>query len=139
MRKPRRRTSCPVFRDVGLPDALVSDRDTRFTGAFGAGLHEALSVSPIFGSPHHHHTTSKVELVNGVIADALRSFADDRGDDWPDFTPLAEFAINDSASALVSGYTPFYAYRCQHPQRPLNPQASPDPARQLIQARPPRI
>ena len=33
-----------------------------------------------------------------VIADVLRSFADDRCDDWPDLVQLVEFAINDSAS-----------------------------------------
>ena len=42
--------------------------------------------------------------------------------------PLAEFAINDSASALGSGYTLFYADRGKHPQRPLNLPASPYPA-----------
>jgi hypothetical protein len=31
-----------VFRDVGLLDVLVSDRDTRFTSAFWTGLHAAL-------------------------------------------------------------------------------------------------
>ena len=31
-----------VFRDVGLPDVLVSDRDPRFTSAFWTGLHAAL-------------------------------------------------------------------------------------------------
>ena len=63
-----------VFRDLGLPDVLVSDRDTRFTSAFWVGQHETLGASLIFGSPHHHCTTSKVERVNGVIADVLRSF-----------------------------------------------------------------
>ena len=43
-----------VFRDVGLPDVLGSDRDTRFTSAFWTGLHTALGTSLIFGSPHHH-------------------------------------------------------------------------------------
>ena len=67
-----------MFRDVGLPEVLVSDRDTRFTSAFLTSLHEALGSSLIFGSQHHHNTTSKVERVNGVIADVLRSFAGDR-------------------------------------------------------------
>jgi hypothetical protein len=117
-----------VFRDVGLPDVLVSDRDTRFTSAFWTGLHNALGSSLIFGSPHHHNTTSKVERVNGVIADVLRSFANERCDNWPELVPLVEFAINDSASPLDSGYTPFYADRGQHPRRPLTPPAGPDPA-----------
>jgi transposase InsO family protein len=89
-----------VFRDVGLPDVLVSDRDTRFTSAFWTGLHAALGVSLIFGSPHHHNTTSKVERVNGVIADVLRSFTGERADDWPDFVPLVELRPPARAGAL---------------------------------------
>ena len=58
-----------VFRDVELPDVLALDRDTRFTSAIWTGLHAALGASLICGSPHHHNTTSKVERVNGVIAD----------------------------------------------------------------------
>ena len=87
-----------MFRDVGLPEVFVSDSDTRFTSAFWTSLREELGASLIVGSPHHHNTTSKVERVNGVIADVLRSFADDRCDDWPDLVQLVEFAINDSAS-----------------------------------------
>ena len=69
---------------------------------------------------HHHNTSSKVERVNGVIADVVRSFAGERCDDWPELVPLVEFAINDSASSLGSGYTPFYADRGQHPRRVLS-------------------
>ena len=91
-------------------------------------LHEALGASLIFGSPHHHNTTSKVERFNGVIADVLLSFAGDRCDHWPDLVPLVEFAINDSASSLGSRYTPFYADCGQHPRSPLTPPAGRDPA-----------
>jgi hypothetical protein len=42
--------------------------------------------------------------------------------------PLVEFAINDSASTLGSGYTPFFADRGQHPRRPLSPPDVPDQA-----------
>ena len=100
-----------VFRDVGLPDVLVSDRDTRFTSACCTSLHEALGSSLIFGSPHHHKTTSKVERVNGVIAYVLRSFAGDRCGVWPDLVLLVEFAIDDSASSLGPGCTPLYRRR----------------------------
>ena len=44
---------------------------------------------------------------------------------------LVEFAINDLASSLGPGYTPFYADRGQHPRRPLTPRPPPagrDPA-----------
>ncbi len=73
-------------------------------------------------------STGTVERINCVIADVLRSFANERGDDWPAPVPLVEFAINDSASPLGPGYTLFYADRGQHPRRPLTPPAPPDPA-----------
>ena len=114
-----------VVRSVGLPDCIVSDRDTRFTSSFWTSLHEALGASLIFGSPNHHNTTAKVERVNAVIEDVLRSFVAERQDNWPELTPLVEFAINDSASPLGTGYTPFYADRGQHPRRPLTPPADP--------------
>ena len=115
-----------VFRDVGLPDVIVSDRDPRFTSEFWTSLHAALGSSLIFGSPYHHNTTAKVERLNGVVGDVLRSFVNERHDNWPELTPLVEFAINDSASALGTGYTPFYADRGQHPRRPLTPSSDPD-------------
>jgi hypothetical protein len=79
-----------AFRDVGLPDVLVSEsvhdpRFSWFTSTFCTGMHAALgsALSFKFGSPHHHNTTSKSkvrERINGVIAEVLRSFANERVD-----------------------------------------------------------
>ena len=103
------------------PDCIVSDRDTRLTGKFWPALQAALGSTLLYGSPWHHNTNAKVERVNGVIADVLRSLVNARHDDWPSLLPLVEFAINDSLSALGTGFTPFYADRGQHPRRPLTP------------------
>ena len=54
-----------------------------------------------------------------MVGDALCAFVNDRQDDWPTYIPLVEFAINDSASTLGCGYTPFFADRGEHPRRPL--------------------
>ena len=118
-----------LFRDYGLSDVMIRDsvRDNRFTSEFKfwTALHAALGTTLVFGSPHHHNTNSKTERVNGVIADVLRAFVAERQDNWPELIPLVEFAINDSASPLGTGYTPFYADRGQHPRRPLT--CPPDP------------
>jgi hypothetical protein len=91
-------------------------------------LHAAFDVALIFGSPHRHNTTSKVGRVNCVLADSevLRCVSGERAGDWPDFVPLIEFTIIDSASPLGSGYTPFYANSGQHPRRSLVPPPAPD-------------
>jgi hypothetical protein len=43
------------------------------------------------------------------------SIANERGDDWPDLIPLAEFAINDAASPLARPSTPISASAPAHP------------------------
>ncbi len=130
-----------LLGSLGLGDAptLGSRRSGRpplaarmpFHQAFWTALHAVLgpSESLIFGSPHHNNNTSKVERVNCVTADVLRAFAGERGDNWPEFMPLAEFAIKDSASPLGSGYTvtPFYVESGQHPRRRLTPPDALDP------------
>ena len=53
-----------VFKDVGLPDCIVSNSDTRFVVELWTALHETLSTRLVFGTLHHHQTTSKVEREN---------------------------------------------------------------------------
>ena len=45
------------------------------------------------------------------MADVLRSFANERFDDLPDFMQFIEFAISETASPIGSCYTPFEADR----------------------------
>ena len=86
-----------------------------------------------------HHTTSKVERVNGVVAEVLSSLpatGKTTGKTWWQLMPLVGFAINYSASSLESGCTPIAPQppligviaptAAQHPRRPLR-----RPARRL--------
>ena len=90
-------------------------------------VHIDLLTSCVWLVPTFKTATAEIAARN-FIADVLRSFACDRCDDWPDFVPLAEFALNDSASSLGSGYASFFADRGQHPRRPLAPPDALDPA-----------
>ena len=63
---------------------------------------------------HHHKTNSKVEHVNSVIADVLRSIAGKRANDWQALVQLVKFAIYYLPSPLGFGYRPFFSmcWRC---------------------------
>ena len=113
-----------VASKMCIPDMLIADRDTCFPSAFWTGLHEALGVLLIFGSPGspcHHNTTSKAERVNGIIAVVRRR----RADGWPALMPLVDFAIYNSASPIRTGYVPFYADCSQHPRHTVTPPQQP--------------
>ena len=77
-----------VFKDVGLPDCIVSDSNTRFMAELWTALHETLGTSLVFRTPHHHYTTAKVEQVNGVLHEALSAFVNYRADNWDELVPL---------------------------------------------------
>ena len=89
----------------------------------------ALGASLIFGSPHHHNTSSKVvkvERVNGAISSLLRCVSCERADDWPALVALVEHASkdSDSASLLGPGFAHFYADCSLHPRHLLTPSAA---------------
>ena len=65
-----------------------------------------------------------MERANGVIGDTLRAFANGRKDDWDRQLPLAVFAINNAASTLGDGLTPFFIDRGAHPRLPLSAPAA---------------
>ena len=110
-----------VFKDVGLQDCIVSDCNTRFVAKLWTALHETLGTSLVFWTPHHHHTTTKVEQVNGVLREALSTFVNYRADNWDELIPLVEFELNYLASVLGCCYMPFFMDQDQHPRRLMAP------------------
>jgi hypothetical protein len=72
-----------VFHEVDLPDTLVSDRDPRSSRRLA--LHVTLGALLIFGLPHElgYKINSRTKRVNGVIADVLQLFVDERQDVQP--------------------------------------------------------
>ena len=59
-----------------------------------------------------------------LVKGYLRAFVNDRQDNWQELTQLVEFTINNTASPLSTGFTPFFADCCQHPRCPLAPPTS---------------
>ena len=116
-----------IIRDMclrsgaGFPDVLVVDHDPKFTSEVFRAFVKGMGSCLIVGSAYHKNTNAKVERANGVIGDTLRAFANGRKDDWDKQLPLAEFAINNAASTLGDGLTPFFIDRGAHPRLPLSP------------------
>jgi hypothetical protein len=84
--------------------------------AFAKGMGSSLIV----GSAYHKKTNAKVERANCVIGDTLRAFANGRKDYWDRQLPFAVFTINNAASTLGDGLTPFFIDRGAHPRLPLS-------------------
>ena len=104
-----------IVRLHGLPESIVSDRDTRFTSDFWSTLCSRLSVKRKLSTAYHPQTDGQTERLNQTMEQYLRSYINYQQDDWTDFLPLAEFAYNNSKHA-TSGISPFFALYGYNPE-----------------------
>jgi hypothetical protein len=106
------------FRDFGLPEKLISDRDTKFTSDFWRALHKLVGTRLNMSTANHPETDGRSERTNRTLEDILRAYVSPFHNDWDDRLAIAEFAINDSVHAST-GVTPFFASTGFHPRVPL--------------------
>ena len=62
-----------VFRQHGLPLAIFSDRDPRFTGKFWKAIFKVLGTRLDMSTADNAQTDGQTERVNRVLGDDLRS------------------------------------------------------------------
>ncbi|GAA5883412.1 hypothetical protein JCM1840_000196 [Sporobolomyces johnsonii] len=95
-----------VFRRFGLPAAIVSDRDPKFTGDFWRALNAKVGTSLLMSTAAHPQTDGRAEVTNKSVGQILRIFCEDQPDDWASKIVACEFALN-SAVAASTGLAPF--------------------------------
>ena len=108
-----------VFCLHGMPKSIVSDRDSKFTGAFWRELHRLLRVKLRMSTANHPQTDGQTERMNRVLQDMLRHYVNKHHDDWDEYLATAEFAINNSKSSSTEE-TPFMLNYGRHPYVPAN-------------------
>jgi transposase InsO family protein len=70
-----------VFKYHGLPEKLISDRDTRFTSRFWAALCHILGTRQAMSIAFHPQTNGQTERVNRILKDILRHFVNPTQED----------------------------------------------------------
>ena len=112
-----------VFRSHGLPTKIVSDRDARFTGNFMTEVTRILQIRQAMSTSFHPQTDGQTERTNRTLEDMLRHYVNPYQNDWDEFLPVVEFAVNNSWQASVQN-TPFFLNYGQHPFTPIMVEAS---------------
>ena len=90
----------------GLPDSIVSDRDSKFTSMVWRETHHILGTKLLMSTSFHPQTDGASKLVNSSIGQILQTLILPNQTDWVDKLPLMEFAINLNISSLT-GFAPF--------------------------------
>ena len=95
-----------VVRLHGIPESIVSDRDTKFTPIFWKELHRLMGSKLLMSTAFHLQTDGATKRANRSIAQILRTVVSNDQRDWSDKCPMVEFAINSSVNT-TTGYAPF--------------------------------
>jgi len=90
----------------GLPESIVSDRDTRFTSKFCTSLMQLLQVKLNLSTIFHPESDGQTERVNQKLEQYLRSYCSYQQDDWVSLLPFAEHAYHTSVTESTKG-SPF--------------------------------
>ena len=104
-----------VYKYHGLPDDIISDRDTQFTSKFWQSLFKILQVEIKLSSAYHPQTNGQTERVNQVLKQYLQCSINYHQDNWVDLLPLAEFAYNNTIQDSTK-QTSFFANYGHHPR-----------------------
>jgi len=95
-----------VVRLHGLPDSIVSDRDSKFTSKFWSETHRILGTKLLMSTAFHPQTDGATERANRSVGQILRTLIQPDQTDWVEKLPLTEFAINSNLSSST-GFAPF--------------------------------
>ncbi|KAJ9513865.1 hypothetical protein QJQ45_020944 [Haematococcus lacustris] len=105
------------FKHHGLPEAIISDRDPKFTSDFWTSLFHLTGTRLLLSSAYHPQTDGQTERANRTVEDMLRPYVNDHKTDWDQHLAAVEFAYN-SSEHVGTGFTPFYLNYGQHPTTP---------------------
>ncbi|CAI7852328.1 unnamed protein product [Closterium sp. NIES-53] len=108
-----------IVRLHGIPAAIISDRDTKFTSNFWWNLWQQFGMRLQFSSSYHHETDGQTERTNQTMEQLIRATSDDPTT-WEQQLPLIEFAYSNSPSATTQ-QSPFYLNYGQDPVVPMTP------------------
>ncbi|KAJ3005112.1 hypothetical protein NUW54_g4490 [Trametes sanguinea] len=95
-----------VVRLHGLPESIVSDRDSKFTSKFWQEVHRLMGAKLLMSTVFHPQTDGLSERTIRLVTQILRSMVAPDQTDWYDKIPIAEFTIN-SATGASTGFAPF--------------------------------
>lgn len=109
-----------VFAEHGMPERIITDRDTRFTSQLWQDLQQQLGCKHKLSTSFHPQTDGQTERVNRVLEEYLRHYVNSTQSDWDSWLPLAQFAYNNSWHEAI-GTTPFYMNYLKHPTLPHRP------------------
>ncbi|GJP49600.1 hypothetical protein CLOM_g8787 [Closterium sp. NIES-68] len=107
-----------VVRLHGIPAAIISDRDPKFTSKFWQDTWARYGTRLQFSSAYHPQTDGQTERTNQTMEQLIQTNCPDRKK-WEDVLPMLEFSYNNVPSATTN-HSPFYLNYEMDPTVPVS-------------------
>ena len=104
-----------VYRWVGLPESIVSDRGPQFVSGFWKEFCRILGIERKLSTAYHPQTDGQSEITNQYMAQRLRPFVNYHQDDWSDYLAMVDFAFA-ALPQETTGASPFFVERGYKPR-----------------------
>ena len=103
-----------VWKHHGTSDKIISDRGPQMSSRSFRDISKTLGVELALSTAYHPQTDGQSERTNQEVEQALRMVISFHQDDWVDWLPVIEFALNNRYHSGLKT-TPFYANYGYHP------------------------
>jgi len=113
-----------VVRHHGVPSAIISDRDAKFTSVFWRSLWGQLGTQLHMSTAFHPETDGQTERQNRTLEEALRAYVNYKQDDWDEHLVSLELAYNCSVQRST-GFSPYYLNYGYDPHLPIDAAMNP--------------
>ncbi|KAG6520213.1 hypothetical protein ZIOFF_017251 [Zingiber officinale] len=107
-----------VVKFLGLPNDIVSDRDTRFTRRFWTALFNMMGTDLKFSTANHPQTDGQTERINHVLEEYLRHYVTASQKNWLGLLDSAQFCYNLHKSSTTEK-SPFEIVLGEQPTTPM--------------------
>ena len=104
-----------VVWHYGLPDSIVTDRDSLFMSKFWSSLCYFLGIKQQLSTTFHPQTDGQTKRQNSTMEAHLRAFVNFEQNDWAKLLSMAEFASNNTKNTST-GHTLFELNCGYHPR-----------------------
>ena len=95
-----------VVRHHGLPEVIISGRDSKFTSMFRKSLLTIIGVRISMTTAYRAQADGQTERQNLVVEDALKCKVSYHGTDWTEYLGSMQYAHSTLVS-VSTGYSPF--------------------------------
>ena len=116
-----------VLGSPQLPSTVVSDHGSVFASNFLGELYKLLDVKRKMSTVFHPQTDGQMERLNHEINQYLRTYINDRQNEWAKWIKIAQFVWNNTVSEVTTN-SPFGITQSYSPRMGVEPMETTAPA-----------